>query len=129
MAAQRADRSYRFKLRWAELARKLVVSKQDNDTQQSNYLAATATLAANKATVAQYEALQAFKHGTAAANDLGLFAEQYDPRAKEMLGNFPQGLTHLAHISAALALNPKPNRRRPAVPKSKRPKRTKTSAR
>jgi GH15 family glucan-1,4-alpha-glucosidase len=59
------------------------------------------------------EALRAFKHATAAANDLGLFAEQFDPRSKEMLGNFPQGLTHLAHISAALALDPKPNRRRP----------------
>lgn len=50
------------------------------------------------------EALQAFKHGAAAANDLGLFAEQYSILGKEMLGNFPQGLTHLAHISAALAL-------------------------
>ena len=58
------------------------------------------------------EALRTFKRATAAANDLGLFAEQYDPRAKEMLGNFPQGLTHLAHISAALALDPKPDRRR-----------------
>jgi GH15 family glucan-1,4-alpha-glucosidase len=59
------------------------------------------------------EALRAFKHATAAANDLGLFAEEYDPRSKEMLGNFPQGLTHLAHLSAALALDPKPSRRRP----------------
>ena len=50
------------------------------------------------------EALRAFKHAVAAANDLGLFAEQYAPVSKEMLGNFPQGLTHLAHISAALAL-------------------------
>ena len=74
------------------------------------------------------EALRAFKQGTAAANDLGLFAEQYDPRAKEMLGNFPQGLTHLAHISAALALDPKLSRRRPQVLKSKRRKRTKTPA-
>ena len=51
------------------------------------------------------EALRAFKHAVAAGNDLGLFAEQYDPRGRQMLGNFPQGLTHLAHISAALALN------------------------
>ena len=49
-------------------------------------------------------AMRAFKHATRAANDLGLFAEQYAPRAREMLGNFPQALTHLAHISAALAL-------------------------
>ena len=51
------------------------------------------------------EALRAFKQAVAAGNDLGLFAEQYDPRGRQMLGNFPQGLTHLAHISAALALN------------------------
>jgi GH15 family glucan-1,4-alpha-glucosidase len=51
------------------------------------------------------EALRAFRQAAVAANDLGLFAEQYDPRHRQMLGNFPQGLTHLAHISAALALN------------------------
>jgi GH15 family glucan-1,4-alpha-glucosidase len=50
------------------------------------------------------EALRTFKRAAAAANDLGLFAEQYAPLSKEMLGNFPQALTHLAHISAALAL-------------------------
>jgi GH15 family glucan-1,4-alpha-glucosidase len=66
------------------------------------------------------EALRSFKQATASANDLGLFAEQYDPQAKEMLGNFPQGLTHLAHISAALALDSKPQRRRPALPRRKR---------
>lgn len=37
-------------------------------------------------------------------NDLGLFAEQYDPETGHMIGNFPLGLSHHAHITAALAL-------------------------
>lgn len=39
-----------------------------------------------------------------AANDLGLMAEQVDPVSGELLGNFPQGLSHYSHISAAMAL-------------------------
>ena len=73
------------------------------------------------------DALQAFKHAVAAANDLGLFAEQYAPPSKEMLGNFPQGLTHLAHISAALALEEGSGPRR--VGRSKSPGRARTRAR
>ena len=77
------------------------------------------------------EALQAFKHATAAANDVGLFAEQYAPLGKEMLGNFPQGLTHLAHISAALALRDMPDRRAPRArkPRHERTRKRKRGAR
>ena len=50
------------------------------------------------------EAQEAFGHAVATANDLGLFAEEFDPATRQLLGNFPQGLSHLSHITAAAAL-------------------------
>ncbi len=45
-----------------------------------------------------------FGRAMSASNDLGLFSEEYEVENHAQLGNFPQALTHLAHINAALAL-------------------------
>jgi GH15 family glucan-1,4-alpha-glucosidase len=50
------------------------------------------------------EARHAFERAVATSNDLGLFAEEYDSSSGWLLGNFPQGLSHLSHIAAAVAL-------------------------
>ncbi len=50
------------------------------------------------------QARQVFERALSTGNDLGLFSEEYDTKSNEMLGNFPQALTHLSLISAAVAL-------------------------
>jgi GH15 family glucan-1,4-alpha-glucosidase len=50
------------------------------------------------------EARGVLARALATGNDSGLFAEEYGPAAGEMLGSFPQALTHLSLISAVVAL-------------------------
>ncbi|HEX5077870.1 MAG TPA: glycoside hydrolase family 15 protein, partial [Geminicoccaceae bacterium] len=47
------------------------------------------------------DAEQLFEHLLSFRNDLGLLAEEYDPRAKRQLGNFPQGFSHIALVNTA----------------------------
>ena len=45
-----------------------------------------------------------FKHLLSLGNDVGLFAEEYDPVGRRQLGNFPQAFSHIGLINTAHAL-------------------------
>ena len=50
------------------------------------------------------EAAELFERLLGVRNDVGLLAEEYDPREKRLLGNFPQAFSHVALINSALTL-------------------------
>jgi len=50
------------------------------------------------------EATALFERLLALRNDVGLFAEEYDPRSRRMLGNFPQAFTHVGLVNTACNL-------------------------
>jgi GH15 family glucan-1,4-alpha-glucosidase len=51
------------------------------------------------------EARELFERLLTLRNDLGLYSEEYDPRTKRQLGNFPQAFTHVALINTAQLLS------------------------
>jgi GH15 family glucan-1,4-alpha-glucosidase len=50
------------------------------------------------------DAVRTFERAAGTRNDLGLLAEEYDPKARRQLGNFPQAFSHFAMVNAAFAL-------------------------
>ena len=51
------------------------------------------------------EAVELFERLLALRNDVGLLSEEYDTRARRLVGNFPQALTHLALVNCAIQLS------------------------
>lgn len=47
------------------------------------------------------EARVMFERLLSVCNDVGLLSEEYDPETRQLLGNFPQGLSHLTLINSA----------------------------
>ena len=62
------------------------------------------------------DAEQLFERLLSLRNDVGLLAEEYDPRTKRQLGNFPQAFSHVALIDTAfnLSRHPATGDRKPA---------------
>ena len=80
------------------------------------------------------EARALFERLLALSNDVGLLAEEYDPKRKRQLGNFPQAFSHVALVNTAFNLtrsegpaaqraarDGKPGRRCARGPQARRP--------
>jgi GH15 family glucan-1,4-alpha-glucosidase len=52
------------------------------------------------------EARATFERLLGLCNDVGLLAEEYDPGARRLVGNFPQAFSHVGLINTALTLSP-----------------------
>jgi GH15 family glucan-1,4-alpha-glucosidase len=46
------------------------------------------------------EAVRLFERIRAVRNDVGLLSEEYDPRRRRLVGNFPQAFSHVAHVNS-----------------------------
>ncbi|MBS1805708.1 MAG: glycoside hydrolase family 15 protein [Acidobacteria bacterium] len=57
-----------------------------------------------KAVGREDEARELFKQLLELPNEMGLLSEEYDPKAKRMVGNFPQAFSHIALVNAVFDL-------------------------
>jgi GH15 family glucan-1,4-alpha-glucosidase len=70
------------------------------------FLACSFWLVDNYSFAGRFDEAQAmFERLVGLKNHLGLFAEEYEPRLRRQIGNFPQAFTHLALITSAHILD------------------------
>ncbi|HUN25738.1 MAG TPA: glycoside hydrolase family 15 protein [Steroidobacteraceae bacterium] len=82
------------------------------------FLACTFWLADNLVLLGRNDdARRLFERLLALRNDVGLLAEEYDPQAQRLIGNFPQAFSHIAIINTAHNLS---RGARPAEQRSRR---------
>jgi GH15 family glucan-1,4-alpha-glucosidase len=69
------------------------------------FLPCTFWLADNYALMGRTDdATKLFERLLGLCNDVGLLSEEYDPRAKRLVGNFPQAFSHIGLLSTAYNL-------------------------
>jgi GH15 family glucan-1,4-alpha-glucosidase len=93
---------------------------------EGTFLLCTFWLSQALAKAGQIErAKDTFSAAVSFANDLGMLAEEVDPRTRELLGNFPQAFSHIGLVNAAWAiseaerqLTERGQARAPSLPKS-----------
>jgi GH15 family glucan-1,4-alpha-glucosidase len=78
------------------------VTKDGLSGREGSFLACSFWLADNFVLLNRIEdARRLFERLLALRNDVGLLAEEYDPRTRRLVGNFPQALSHIALANTA----------------------------
>jgi GH15 family glucan-1,4-alpha-glucosidase len=88
-----------------DLATGALVQRWTNAGDEGAFIICSYWLATARAMAGQLgRAREIFEEVTGYANDLGLLAEEIDSRSGALIGNFPQGLSHIGLINAAWAI-------------------------
>ena len=88
--------------------------------------AASGSPTTTRCSAADDDARRLFERLLALRNDVGLLSEEYDPRLKRQVGNFPQAFSHVALLSTAFNLGHADISTRRARPSSDRTTRATT---